>query len=312
MNSSSYISSSHKLLQHTDRLHGLQRGKPRPITIECAPTDICQLDCSYCSVMFRPKNVIDYDLLINTIDKYSQLGAKSIVFTGGGDPTLYPEISDLICMAVFHGLEVGLITNGLELRRIERLQDLTWLRISLNLDQSRGEKLGERLDAIKIPDNVTFGFSYVTDGDKKMFDISAEFAKRYSPEYVRVVGNCIGTTDVRKTIAAKSQKLVDGLNDSRFFFSYKLAEAPEGCYQGYLKPFLYADGYVYPCSSCVLGEQKFPERFRMYHASEVFGYYDNLDVKSIVDTSGCPFCVLTEQNNFLNGILQEAPHANFV
>ena len=204
-----------------------------------------------------------------------------------------------------------MITNGIELRRIDNLGDLTWLRISLNLDQERGRKLGNALDNVDIPGDVTFGFSSVFMGDEELFWESVDFAKKYNPKYIRVLVDAFGHNGKREILEPRLKDLVAATGDERVFFITRITEAPDACYIGYLKPFLYADGYVYPCSSCVLGEGKFPDRFRMYHVSEIREFYETTAMESIVE-KGCWFCVPHKQNNFLTAIREPVDHRSFV
>lgn len=58
----------------------------------------CNLRCKYCcNKSGKPlKNELKYEKIVNIIHQAKQLGAKSIVVIGGGEPTIYPKFKELI------------------------------------------------------------------------------------------------------------------------------------------------------------------------------------------------------------------------
>ena len=92
-----FTSTGTKLLKHLDRLREYQeKGVLRPLTLQIAPTDKCNLDCTYCSVKEREGDEIPFEKLMPVIDTFVELGIVSAEITGGGDPTLYPNVNELI------------------------------------------------------------------------------------------------------------------------------------------------------------------------------------------------------------------------
>ena len=57
---------------------------------------------------------------------------KSISFTGGGEPLMNPRFNDIVSKAYSLGFEIGLITNGTLLDRVENLDQFKFIRVSLD------------------------------------------------------------------------------------------------------------------------------------------------------------------------------------
>ena len=78
---------------------------------------VCNLRCRYCNGVTGKKlaNEISLGTLKKTIDQVKNLGAKSIVVIGGGEPTLYPYFRSLIRYIHKNGLIPVVITNATQL-----------------------------------------------------------------------------------------------------------------------------------------------------------------------------------------------------
>jgi len=302
-----YTATDSKLLKHPDRLAEIKLGVWKPITLELAPTNKCNLDCVFCSVKNRDKTQkLQYNELIPVLEDFKFLGLKSIELTGGGDPTLYPKINQLIeWISTNTTWSIGLITNGIALSNIrnKNLDKLEWLRVSLNsLDY---------VNSVQIPQiKGTLGFSYVwndyTDPKTALATLAA-YKEKYNADYVRIVPDCLSTTSQEFF----KQKIAPKITQDGFFAQSKPYSIPEKCWWGYLKPFLNADGFIYRCSACALLERKFPIRFRMGHMSEIKDIWTNV---APFNTSGCEEgkCFFASQNQLIQTVLEESQHDSFI
>src|SRR3990167_107921 len=88
-----YSTFGDKILQHTDLLYSIQKEKKFfPICVQLAPTNRCSSDCNFCSVSDRPfKSYMSWELIVQTLIDFRQLGAKSLEISGGGQPDLYKD-----------------------------------------------------------------------------------------------------------------------------------------------------------------------------------------------------------------------------
>lgn len=171
----SFTSTGSKFFYHQNAMQNLRDGKGLPITSHLMPTDICQHTCAFCSVATREGNVLTMNDMKVYLDQLVPLGLKSVIISGGGNPLLYkcPEtksgISELIIYVKSLGLEIGMITNGMPMKRDdngrlvwrnltgEAMDMLTWVRISMSgLDHKELE-----VYVPEIGSNTTLGFSYV-------------------------------------------------------------------------------------------------------------------------------------------------------
>lgn len=170
-----FTSTGSKFFYHQDAMQRLRDGKGTPITTHLMPTDICQHTCAFCSVATREGNVLTMSEMKIYLDQLVPLGLKSVIISGGGNPLLYkcPEtkvgISELIIYVKSLGLEIGMITNGMPMKRDrnrrlvwrnltgEAMDMLTWVRVSMSgLDHKELE-----VYVPEIGSNTTLGFSYV-------------------------------------------------------------------------------------------------------------------------------------------------------
>lgn len=154
----SYIDSQGKVFGHLDRLAGWQAGqKPAPVTVEWDLSNVCSLGCQSChfahthvagpwATREHPKPVdyshtgrfADFDLIYRVLPQMKAAGVQSIIWSGGGEPTLHPEFPQIVLQAHVAGLEQGLYTLGAHLPSIrshamqEYVSRLAWAVVSLD------------------------------------------------------------------------------------------------------------------------------------------------------------------------------------
>lgn len=150
-----YINPRQKPLAHLDRLVGWQRGeKPAPVTIEWDLSNRCPYGCAGCHMAHthtkgpltltsrllpmahdRGGDLADPVLVRRALGEAKAAGVKSIVWTGGGEPTTHPEWFPLMAHAFELGLEQGLYTMGSLISTTQAAtirQWLSWVVVSLD------------------------------------------------------------------------------------------------------------------------------------------------------------------------------------
>ena len=230
--------------------------------------------------------------------------------TGGGDPTIYKHINDVIEYAAYNYDGIGLITNGIKLGNIsyDNLGKLTWLRISLNsLDYIDDFELN-------VPSNITLGFSYViTDlSSEAQLERVADYADKYNAAYVRIVPNCLSIEDI-----SKSTELVLPYLEKypKFFFQKKKYNVPKQCWMYLIKPFVNPDGYVYHCSATPLIDRKFTDKFRVCHIDDIVKTWENsYGNPKAFNTCNCQEgkCFFAEHNDLIEQVISPCNHKDFV
>ena len=107
-----------------------------PIYTEMELCNRCQCRCTFCGVdhlVRRDGQVIDADSAMRIVTALADLGNKSIMFCGNGEPLLNPDVRQIVRFAA-QRMSVSVTTNGLALTRnnIALLDDLEWIRFSIN------------------------------------------------------------------------------------------------------------------------------------------------------------------------------------
>jgi len=305
-----FTSTANKLLKYPERLKAISEdGLWHPINLQISPTEICNLNCSFCSVKNRGNLSLEIDEMKNAIIDFNNLGLQSIEITGGGEPTLHPKINELIRFAYSLGLKIGLITNGIALDNVSQknLDKLSWLRISLNgIDEDKTPNIPE----IK----GTLGFSYVWNEKSNILKLKYIYglAMRHNVEYVRVVPNCLNIEE-QKRLRTEVGFLVKELGfEDKIFIQTKSYEIYPKCWIGGLKPFLYSDGFIYQCSAVALYNRKFSPEWRICYYNDINKIWPN-NYKPL-NNKMCRKgkCFYSDQNKLLDELQMEVKHDGFI
>ena len=134
---------SHKLHLHPARvaqwleaINDWEKAKKvYPIYWEITTSAACNHRCTFCSVdaIGYPADLIDANLLQQRMIEAEELGVKSVMFAGTGEPLVHKRIDDINKSAVLiAGLDTAFTTNGVLLDRLESVDLCTWIKVSLN------------------------------------------------------------------------------------------------------------------------------------------------------------------------------------
>jgi MoaA/NifB/PqqE/SkfB family radical SAM enzyme len=106
-----------------------------PIIAHVIPIRRCNLACAYCNEYDDFSPPVPTAEMLRRIDRLADLGLSALTFSGG-EPTLHPDLDELIRRVRKRGMLTGLITNGFLLNeeRIERFNraGLDYLQISID------------------------------------------------------------------------------------------------------------------------------------------------------------------------------------
>ena len=311
----SYTSTGDKLLHHKDAIADLRNKKNHPIVLHIMPTERCNLKCVFCSVAQRgSEGKLFPDLTLeqirNVVSKFKLMGLKAVILSGGGEPTLYKYINELLEYLKDEDIEIGMITNGIALAdniKPDNIKLLRWVRISANSF--------DYVDKINIPEldsKTTLGFSYIWNpltSDKIINKIKDKIKEQSSSNpvaYIRMLPDCNLETVELEQSHERLRKITMELG-SPFFHQYKTHKTPRECHLGRVHPVFYTDGYIYPCDSLVLnspaGNRKFNKDFALCRWDEIDKYYSQRIASSLIDTRKCPHCVFSRQNELLMTII---------
>ena len=129
---------SHKLLYHVARVNDWLEGKNvYPIYMEISPSGACNHRCTFCGLDFMEYQgrYLDADVLMERISEMGELGLKSIMYAGEGEPFLHKRISEIITHTKKSGIDAAMTTNAVlfnKTRAGEILENMEWIKVSIN------------------------------------------------------------------------------------------------------------------------------------------------------------------------------------
>lgn len=130
-----------KVLHHPDRLADwAHSGDCWPVTVELDMTNACTDKCPCCAGGRERKSAnMDIEAAKRALDELSQVGARAVIFTGGGEPLCHKDTPEAILYARDLAFDIGLITNGVLLdAKVMRdaLNACIWVRVSLDANDA--------------------------------------------------------------------------------------------------------------------------------------------------------------------------------
>ena len=259
MNAQSYTAANAfpaKLLKRAAKAvngHGI-----RPLHVQFSPTNRCNLKCGFCSCSERDKRLeMDYTDAHKMILGFSAQGCEALTITGGGEPTLWPRLNDLLRLCYSLRIQTGLVTNGLTLGEMGEWAGpelLTWCRVSFSDERTLDQDFIVGLTrAVETFRTVDWAVSYVLTREPDITKLTKVIllANALGLTHVRVVpdltdlGNVPDPLHVRDQIEATTPDL----DLSRVIFQprHGFERGAERCLISLLKPVVDAGGRIFPC-----------------------------------------------------------------
>lgn len=315
-----YSSNNTKLLKHLDTLKALQDNKPKgPVMVHLSLTSNCNLNCDYCCYGGRTKGEsLSLDQLKSTIDQFMSLGTKGIEFTGSGEPTLHPNINDIIKYAHDKGASIGLITNGTNPDKIKNYDLIDWIRVSshvLNLDNPFLEDKFRKTIVLARNAGVDVGSVFIYTGDDEALGKAVRFFERQelpsriTPDLTRPVGW------IQEEMPRVKGMLKNMYNAKFSFvtdFNIEYTRQNNNCFMKFVKPFVHTDGFVYACPGASFSPENFKNvdpKYRVCSIDDILKTYTSMTNKP--DQYDCKFCKYQTQQDLITEIVKPTKHNDF-
>jgi GTP 3',8-cyclase len=196
-----------KIFSHKDHLLKFLDGNNfYPVNIEIDPTNACNEKCIWCcwEDHRKDKTTMSKDLLEKIVHELSDVGVKSINWTGGGESLLNKNTLNSMILAKSLGIQNGIFTNGTLVNDYAAkvlVENCEWVRTSLGSASEEtffkchglgGSDFSRIIDGIsylkkfkdELKSNVTLGVSMVTvkENFHELYK-EAELAKRLGANY---------------------------------------------------------------------------------------------------------------------------------
>ncbi len=343
-----------KLMHHLPRVNRWKKGAEiAPIHVEVSPTSGCNQRCNLCYVDYlgHKAGLLDEKILVDMVDDFAEIGVKSVLLAGEGEPTVNQGIIPMIQRAKEKNVDMALNSNAVLFneKMIEgTLPGLTWCRFTF---QASHKELYNRIhqggknDFEKAIKNVKAAVEFkrknnlkVTLGIQQILinenyrDVldCAKLAKNLGVDYYvvkRFSKHPKNDYNVPENIYQESVDLFDEaqkLSDENFKVIVRWKNFTKDCNRTYKKcvgtPFItqvLADGGVYPCSQFFKDPNYIYGNLKDQSFKEIiFGEQAKRVTKRIeeeVDVTKCiSYCRHHSTNIFLTKVIEEKLHENFI
>ena len=108
-----------------------------PLYMEITPTEACNHRCAFCALdyvghrpIFLNKSAFDMTLL-----DMANGGVKAVMYAGEGEPTLHPQLAEIVGYTKELGIDVSLTTNGSAMNQkflSRSLGYISWIKVSID------------------------------------------------------------------------------------------------------------------------------------------------------------------------------------
>lgn len=273
--------SPYKIFNFSDKLQAIKSNTvTSPICVRIKPFNGCPHKCGFC--VYNPEfagmhelcnrtDMIPIGKMLEILNDLHDMGVKSIILSGGGEPLMHPQIKRILDRICEHGFEWAVITNGQQiLKHVEYLQYAKWVRVSSDywdgdsFAKSRGlqnKKLNEILDGIHVLSETKceVGINYIISEESYLgiFEAAAMFFAegasniRYCPVWLDNLQEYHKDIEwLTKQEIDRAIKMFDN-HDFRVYDGYNLdfkdRRDYDSCVWQQIVPVIAADQMVYRC-----------------------------------------------------------------
>jgi Fe-coproporphyrin III synthase len=278
-----------KFLRFREQLDALENGDiVPPVHVRIKPMNPCDHDCWYCAYhvdnlqlgnLMEYKDKLSREKMLEIADDLAEIGVKAVTFSGGGEPLIYPHISETVNRLGRSGIKLATLTNGSHLHKdiAEAFARYgTWIRVSIDgwgaesYAKIRNVKLTE-FDLVinnmrnfaNLNSSCTLGVNYVIDNENysHVFEFS-QLMKDVGVNHLKIMGVLVSNEGTEcndyhgqiRDIVQQQIIKAKGLEDEKFKIIDHYHEFPERFDKEYVTcpslqflTIIGADSKVYSC-----------------------------------------------------------------
>lgn len=281
--------------------------KVYPINVEISPSGVCPASCQWCfyantgELGEHRKVFLEKVRTKRLLAELFDMGVKSVSWTGGGDPSVHPDIGQLVEHANICDLKQGMFTNALAKIRFDPSL-LEWARVTMTDKPFNVENIR------KLRECKTLGFAFNWSGkqDTDYLKQTLDVAYAVKADYVQVRPALKfhgQTTDVEPPDFNDPMMQVTGYK----FEDAKHKHGYAKCVAYHLVPFIWEDGNVDVCS------------YMRKHDGYRLGNIYEKSFKEIMDAApdfvpvheNCQVCCRNHEHNKTVHAAREVPDKDF-
>lgn len=220
--------------------------KYRKIYVEIS--NICNLNCSFCSKVEKPKRIMsieEFDIILNKIKDYTDY----IYLHVKGEPLLHPRIIEFIERANLYNLKVNLTTNGTLLEKnvdeLSKLKNINKINISIHSENNEENYCEKIFESVEKLTNITTIYRLWTLKNNELDKKSTEIVDKIK-KYYEIDNDTYEKLLKEKNIKIRNNIYVD--KDNEFDWPTITENKSNGyCYALKTQIGILVDGTVIPC-----------------------------------------------------------------
>ena len=306
----SYLSAGEtpwKLLQARDAVAG---GKILPLHPSLNLTNRCNATCKWCACRDVDRSLtMPTGEAIQVLSRFGRMGTRAVTITGGGEPTLHDGLGCVLHHCDTRKLKIGLVTNGVRWSHEGVPPEASlcqWIRVSV-VDGHDAMRVVEEICKGAPAVGVGVSFTVTAEPDVEAAFGLCELANRtVNCTHIRFVQDILAPSDsgfrwVQSAVQSVSEKAI-------FQRRENFTDGANPCLVSRLKPFIDADGQVYPCCGVQYATDELrclPKSMRICH------WMEYCDARPF-DGSICRRCFYGEYNRVLGGLVERLIDEAFV
>ena len=359
--------SSLKVFHHQDKLQQLREGKQIiPAQVQIFISDLCNENCSFCAFRnpdyftsqlfpievggrknYNPMRMIPYRKILEILDDCKEMGVKALQYSGGGEPTVHPEVVSIFDYTLEKGLDLALVSNGILLHKLlGQLVYAKWVRVSIDAGKAETyakmrsvsiqvyDRVWENIEKLvnakesKGSKDLVIGIGFVITKENWSEVLScaqkakksglnnirisgvfqSEDEKYFEPFYGQAVELCRAAKELETASFRVFNMFGDRVQDLR-------EHSPDYSFCGYqqFNTLIGGDQNVYRCCTTAYNPRGLIGSIKEQRFKDLWLSQAKQDDFDEFDAKGCPRCMFNSKNRTIVYALEKNPiHVNFI